>query len=67
MAQQKGLYTVQAVHNAFEILEYLSGINSEATLQALAARFNLSPNKTFRLLSTLCESGFVELDIGSDK
>lgn len=62
MAQQKGLYTVQTVHNAFEILEYLSGVHSEATLQTLAARFDLSPNKTFRLLSTLCESGFVEQD-----
>lgn len=62
MAQQKGLYTVQTVQNAFEILDYLSGTHSAATLQKLAARFGLSLNKTFRLLSTLCESGFVEQD-----
>jgi len=60
MAQKKGLYTVQTVHNAFQILEYLTGDHTEATLQALATRFELSLNKTFRLLSTLCESGFVE-------
>lgn len=60
--QKKGLYTVQAVHNALEILEYLSAAHSEATLQTLAIKFDLSLNKTFRLLSTLCESGFVEQD-----
>jgi len=62
MAQKKGIYTVQTVHNAFEILGYLTEDHSESTLQTLASRFDLSINKTFRLLSTLCESGFVEQD-----
>ena len=62
MAHQKGLYTVQSVHNAMEILEYLAVVHSEATLQALAVRFDSSPNKIFRLLSTLCDSGFLEQD-----
>ncbi len=58
----KRTYTVQTVHNAFEILEYLSEDRAEATLQTLASRFNLTINKTFRLLSTLCENGLVEQD-----
>ena len=62
MAQKKGVYTVQTVHNAFEILEYLSGDHTESTLQALATRFDITQNKTFRLLATLCDSGFVEQD-----
>jgi len=62
MVQKKGVYTVQTVHNAFKILEYLTEDHAEATLQTLASRFDLTQNKTFRLLSTLCESGFVEQD-----
>ncbi|MDD2899217.1 MAG: IclR family transcriptional regulator [Desulfuromonadaceae bacterium] len=62
MAQQKGLYTVQTVNTAFEILHYLTEDHAEATIQALSTRFDLTPNKAFRLLSTLCESGLLEQD-----
>jgi DNA-binding IclR family transcriptional regulator len=58
----KRVYTVQTVHKSFEILEYLSEERSGSTLQALASRFDLTHNKTFRLLSTLCESGLTEQD-----
>ena len=65
MMHKKGTYTVMAVHKAFEILEYLTEDRTEATLQTVATRFDLTQNKTYRLLSTLCESGFVELDKSS--
>lgn len=55
----KRTYTVQTVHDAFEILKYLSEDHT-ASLQAIASRFDLTQNKAFRLLSTLCESGLAE-------
>jgi DNA-binding IclR family transcriptional regulator len=58
----KGMYTVQAVHNAFKILEFLTEDRANTTLLSVASKFELTQNKTFRLLSTLCESGLVEHD-----
>lgn len=65
MAQKKGAYTVQSVHNAFEILEFLAAGKGEATLSVISTKFDISQNKTFRLLATLCESGLVEQDKSS--
>lgn len=62
MAFKKGMYTVQAVHNAFEILEYLAVYRTDAPINFLSEKFNISQNKIFRLLATLCESGLVEHD-----
>lgn len=62
MAQEKSVYTVQSVNKAFEILDVLTGCPSCASLQMLASKIELTRNKTFRLLSTLCESGLVEHD-----
>ena len=59
---KKGAYTVQAVLKAFEVLEFLSEDRADATLKTLASKFELTPNKTFRLLATLCENGMVEQD-----
>lgn len=65
MAQKKGAYTVETVHKAFEILEFLAEDRTDATLRSIASKFDLSQNKTFRLLATLCESGLVEQDKAS--
>ena len=62
MVQKKGTYTVETVHKAFEILEYLSEDRADATLKSIATKFDISQNKTFRLLATLCENGLVEQD-----
>jgi DNA-binding IclR family transcriptional regulator len=62
MVQKKGAYTVETVHKAFEILEYLTEDRTDATLKTIAAKFDLTLNKTFRLLATLCENGLVEQD-----
>lgn len=62
MAQKKGLYTVQSVRNAFDILEFLAVGHADATLGTIASKFDISHNKTFRLLATLCENGLVEQD-----
>ncbi|NTV48717.1 MAG: IclR family transcriptional regulator [Geobacteraceae bacterium] len=65
MAQKTGAYTVQTVQKAFEILEYLTEDRAVATHKSIALKFEMSPNKTFRLLATLCESGLVEQDIST--
>ena len=62
MAQKKGAYTVESVHNAFEILDFLTEDRADATLKIIALKFGLTQNKTFRLLATLCENGLVEHD-----
>jgi DNA-binding IclR family transcriptional regulator len=63
MSQEKQtVYTVQSVDKAFELLEILSEDVQNPALPYLAERVGLSRNKTFRLLSTLCEKGLVERD-----
>ncbi len=62
MAQKVGAYTVESVHKAFEILEFLTEDRTDSTLKAIALKFGLTQNKTFRLLATLCENGLVEHD-----
>lgn len=60
MAQEKSVYSVQSVHKAFEILEVITGSPTGVSLQVLSSTIELTRNKTFRLLATLCESGLVE-------
>lgn len=62
MAQEKTIYTHQAVNKAFEVLEYLSESPTEATLQMIASKVSMTRNKTSRLLATLCDSGLLEQD-----
>lgn len=60
MIKDKSAYAVQAVENALDILDSLTGEVSDATLPHLAARLGISRNKTFRLLATLESRGLVE-------
>ena len=63
MIQEKQtVYTVQSINKAFEILEILSEGAQNPTLPFLVEKTGLSRNKTYRLLSTLCEKGLVERD-----
>lgn len=56
----KSAYTVQSVNKAFEILDFVSDHPTDASLQMIASKTELTRNKTFRLLETLCERGLVE-------
>jgi DNA-binding IclR family transcriptional regulator len=58
--ERSTIYTVQSVHKAFELLENLAESRDISSLAQLAEKVGLSRNKTFRLLSTLCETGLVE-------
>lgn len=55
----KGLYSVQAVIKAIDLLTALAEVGTSTTVQALANKLELSRNKTFRLLATLEEKGLV--------
>jgi len=59
---KNSVYTVQNVNKALEILEALTEYPIGLQLTEVAAEIELSRNKTFRLLSTLCEKGLVERD-----
>ena len=60
MHKEKSAYAVQAVENALDILDSLTGDVPDATLPHIAARLGISRNKTFRLLATLESRGLVE-------
>jgi len=55
-------YTLKSVSHALEILDILSELHAGLTLAQLADRFELTRNKAFRLMATLCENGLVEKD-----
>src|ERR1700674_1832517 len=54
------VYTVQNVNKAFELLVILAEHTTNPSLAQLSQSVGLSRNKTFRLLSTLCEKELVE-------
>ncbi len=62
ISERNTVYTVQTVSKAFELLELLAENSGVHSLAQLAQRVGLSRNKTFRLLATLAEMGFVDRD-----
>ena len=65
MQETNTVYTVQNVNKALELLEVLAEDARQLSLPFLAQEIGLSRNKTFRLLTTLCEKGLVERDTAS--
>jgi len=55
-------YIVKTVSYAIDILETLAESPEGLTVMEFAAKLNLSRNKMFRMLTTLCETGLVEND-----
>jgi IclR family transcriptional regulator, KDG regulon repressor len=54
-----GKYVVEAVAKAFEVLESFNG-SEELTLNEVSQRVGLNKSRTFRLLYTMAERGYVE-------
>ena len=54
-----GKYVVEAVAKAFEVLESFNG-SEELTLNEISRRVRLNKSRTFRLLYTMAERGYVE-------
>lgn len=55
-------YRVQSAYDAFGLLEMLIAANKPLTASQAAAKINDSRNRTFRLLKTLEERGYVACD-----
>ena len=62
MKRESNEYTVQAVVNAFDLLETLTDENANPTASLLAHKLKISGNKLFRILATLEQKGLVEHD-----
>lgn len=60
--REKGLYSVQAVIKAIDLLEALAQDGAAPSIPILAKKLEISRNKAFRLLATLEEKGLVEHD-----
>ncbi|HIJ94333.1 MAG TPA: IclR family transcriptional regulator [Desulfuromonadales bacterium] len=58
--REKGVYSVQAVVKAIDLLEALAQGGESPSLVVLEKKLGLSHNKTFRLLATLENKGLVE-------
>ena len=58
--REKGLYSVQAVVKAIDLLEALAQDGANPTVPVLAKKLEISRNKAFRLLATLEDKGLVE-------
>ena len=65
MKRASSTHILLTVEKAIEILEILAEHGAGLTLAQLAAKVDLSRNKTYRLLVTLCEKGLVEREEGS--
>ncbi|MDD2853168.1 MAG: IclR family transcriptional regulator [Desulfuromonadaceae bacterium] len=57
--REKGIYSVQAVVKAIDLLEALAQAGENPSLAVLEKKLELSHNKTFRLLATLEDKGLV--------
>ena len=55
-------YIMKSVSCALGILDMLTGFPTGLSLKQIADHFELTRNKAFRLMSTLCEAGLVERD-----
>jgi len=58
--REKGLYSVQSVVKAIDLLEALAQDGASLTVPALAKKLEINRNKAFRLLATLEDKGLVE-------
>lgn len=62
--QGRGVKTVQAVERALRILEAMGELGRPQNLTELSEHLNMNPSTLYRLLLTLCRSGFVVYDRG---
>ena len=60
--REKGVYSVQAVVKAIDLLEALAQGGESPSIVVLEKKLGLSHNKAFRLLATLEDKGLVERD-----
>lgn len=64
ICDKNSAYTVHTVEKALELLEFIAESHSNPNIPVLAEKVGLSRNKTFRILSTLCDKGLIERESG---
>jgi|GEM_PF-680007 len=65
MNQDASPYRIQAVHDAFRVLEALVKASEPMTAMEVAAETGISRNRSFRLMKTMEESGYIRSAAGS--
>jgi DNA-binding IclR family transcriptional regulator len=60
MRRSKSSYVIQAVENAFRLLEEFGNVDAELGVTELADRLDLPKNTVFRLLATLEQQSYIE-------
>lgn len=62
MRRDKSEYSVQAVNNALDILEFLGDVDGELSVTEISARLNLTKSNVNKLLTTLEHFGYVDVN-----
>lgn len=62
MKRDKSEYSVQAVDNALDILEFLGEVDGELSVTEISARLNLTKSNVNKLLATLEYFGYVDIN-----
>ncbi|MCA1933654.1 MAG: IclR family transcriptional regulator [Calditerrivibrio sp.] len=62
MRRDKSEYSVQAVDNALDILEFLGDVDGELSVTEISARLNLTKSNVNKLLATLEYFGYVDVN-----
>jgi DNA-binding IclR family transcriptional regulator len=62
MKRDKSDYSVQAVDNALDILEYIGDFDGEVSVTEISARLNLTKSNVQKLLTTLEHFGYVDMN-----
>ncbi|MEF3255496.1 MAG: helix-turn-helix domain-containing protein, partial [Deferribacterales bacterium] len=62
MRRDKSEYSVQAVDNALDILEFLGDAEGEVSVTEISARLNLTKSNVNKLLTTLEHFGYIDMN-----
>ncbi|KAK3604214.1 hypothetical protein CHS0354_002022 [Potamilus streckersoni] len=67
MRREKSEYAIQAVENAFDVLEQFKGAKGSLGITELSANLGLHKNNIFRLLATMENKGYIEQDLNTEE
>jgi DNA-binding IclR family transcriptional regulator len=62
ITEDKDKYNVKIVERSFEIVDLAARTETPLTVQLVCSELGLNPNMAFRLLATICKSGYLEKD-----
>ena len=65
--RKKSEYAIQAVENAFDVLEQFKGEKGALGITELSQNLGLHKNNIFRLLATMQNKGYIEQDLNTEE